>query len=68
MIEFNNNIRIGFIVVAIIIMIRQSLAESTGHFWQPEKFENVANIYFENIKHLQNPGNLPPTKDSTTHE
>ena len=39
-------------------MIHQLLAESTGHFWQPEEFKNVENPYFENLKHLQNPGHL----------
>ena len=42
-------------------MLRRSLAESTGHFWWPAEFENVANPYFENLKHLQNPGHLSLT-------
>ena len=46
MIEGNNNIRIYFIVVDIISMLRWSLAESAGHFWQPSEFENVANPDF----------------------
>ena len=64
MIEVNNNIRIDFIVVAIIIMLRRSLAESAGHFWQPAEFKNVANPDFENFKHLQNPGHLSLTAPS----
>ena len=39
-------------------MIRQLLADSAGHFWQPAEFENVANPYIENLKHLQNLGHL----------
>ena len=42
-------------------MIRRSLAESAGHFWQPEEFENVANPYFGNLKHLQNLGHFSLT-------
>ena len=45
-------------------MLRQSLAESAGHFWQPEEFKNVANLDFKNLKHLQNPGHLPLTTAS----
>ena len=55
---------IDFIVVAITIMLRRSLAESAGHFWWPAEFENVANPDFENLKHLQNPGHLSLTKPS----
>ena len=47
MIEVNNNIRINFIVVFFIIMLRQLLTESAGHFWQPKIFENVANPDFK---------------------
>ena len=43
-------------------MLRCLLAESDGHFWWPEEFENVANPYFDNLKHLQNPGHLSLTK------
>ena len=25
-----------------------------GNFWRPEKFKNLANPDFENLKHLQN--------------
>ena len=64
MIEVNNNIRIDFIVVSIIIMLRRLLAESAGHFWQPAESENVANPDFEHLKHLKNPGNLPLTAAS----
>ena len=39
-------------------MLRRSLAESAGHFWWPEKLENVANLDFGNLKYLQNPGHL----------
>ena len=49
---------------AITIMLRRSLAESAGHFWQPAEFENVANPDFENLKHLQNPGYLSQTTPS----
>ena len=45
-------------------MIRWFLAESAGHFCQPAEFENVADPDFENLKHLQNPGNLPQTEAS----
>ena len=31
---------------------------STGHFWNPEEFENIANPDFENIKQLQNLGHF----------
>ena len=51
-----------FIVVAATIMLRRLLAESAGHFWWPAEFEDVANPYFENLKHLQNPGHLLLTK------
>ena len=64
MIEVNSNINIYFIVVVIIIMLRWSLAKSAGNFWQPAEFENVANPYFKNIKHLQNPGHLLLTAPS----
>ena len=30
------------------------LATSASYFGSPEKFENMANPYFENINHLQN--------------
>ena len=46
-------------------MICLSLSESAGQFWWPAEFENVANPDFENLKHLQNPGHLPLTTDST---
>ena len=39
-------------------MLYRSLGESAGQFWQSAEFENVANQYFENLKHLQNPGDL----------
>ena len=45
-------------------MVRRSLAESAGHFWQPAEFENVANPDFEHTKHLQNPGHLSLTTPS----
>ena len=41
--------------------------DSSGHFWHPEEFKNVANPDFENIKHLQNPGHLPLTAASIIH-
>ena len=37
-------------------MIHWSLSESDGHYWQPAQFENVENPYFDNLKHLENPG------------
>ena len=45
-------------------MLRRLLDESAGHFWWPEEFENVANPYFDNLKHFQNPGHLLLTKSS----
>ena len=51
-IEVINNLNIDF---AITIMPCQLLAESAGHFWWTAEFEDVANPYFENLKHLQNP-------------
>ena len=56
--------KIDFIVFAITIMLRWSLADSSGKFWWPEELENVVNIYFENLKHLQNPGHLSLTAPS----
>ena len=44
-------------------MLHRSLAESAGHFWQPAKFENMANPDFKDLKHLQNPGSLLITAD-----
>ena len=43
-------------------MLWRSLDESAGHFWWPEESENVANIGFDNLKHLQKPGHLLLTK------
>ena len=48
-------------------MLRWSLSDSAGHFWQPSELENMANPDFENLKHLQNPGHLSLTKASITH-
>ena len=45
-------------------MLRRLLANIAGHFWWPEESENVANPYFNNLKHLQNPGHLLLTKSS----
>ena len=42
-IEFINNLNIYF---AITIMLRQSHAESAGHFWWTAEFENMANPDF----------------------
>ena len=42
-------------------MLRRLLAENAGHFWWPEEFENP---YFNNLKHLQNPGHLSLTAPS----
>ena len=41
---------------AITIMLHWSLSGSDGHFWWTAEFENVANPYFQNLKHLQNLG------------
>ena len=45
-------------------MLRRSLADSTGHFWQPTEFKNAENPDFENLKHLHNPGHLLLTAPS----
>ena len=37
-------------------MLPRLLAESAGNFWQLAEFENVVDPDFENLKHLQNPG------------
>ena len=58
MVEVSSNVMIDFIVVTITIMLRRSLPESAGHFWRPAEFENVANPYFKNLKHLQNLGHF----------
>ena len=55
-IEVNNNIKIDYIAVAAITTLRQLLADSAGHFWRPEKFEDLESPYFGNPKHLQNLG------------
>ena len=39
-------------------MLRRSLPDIFGHFWQPEELKNVANPGFENLKHLQNLGHF----------
>ena len=66
MVEFISNVKIEFIVIAITIMIRQLLDESAGQFLQPAEFENEANPDFENLKHLQNSGQLSLTAHSKT--
>ena len=58
----------NFIVVIITIMIHRSLAESSDHFWWPAEFENVANQYFENLKHLQNQVYLLLTGPRVVHK
>ena len=40
------------------------LAKSDGHFWWPREYENMANLDFKNLKHLQSPGHLILTKAS----
>ena len=45
-------------------MLRRSLVESAGQFWQSTEFKNVANLDFENLKHLQNQGRLSLTEPS----
>ena len=45
-------------VFAITVMLRQYLAESAGHFRRPAEFVNAANPDFENLRHLQNPGQI----------
>ena len=52
--EVSSNVKIDFIVVVVTIMLRCSLAESTGYFWYPAEFKYVKNQDFENIKHMQN--------------
>ena len=61
-VEVSSNVKIDFIIVSIIIMLRWLLAESAGHFWQPVEFENLSNPDFKNLKHLQNPGYLSLTE------
>ena len=64
MIEVKNNIKIDFIVLAITTMLHCLLADNNGYFWQPAEFKNVANPYFGNMKHLQNPKHLTLTSAS----
>ena len=45
-------------------MLCRSHAESNGHFWWPEEFKNMANLNFENLKHLQKPVHLSLTEHS----
>ena len=47
-------IRIIFFIIAIIITLNQLFAASYARFWWLSKFENLANPYFVNLKHLQN--------------
>ena len=61
-VEVSSNVRIEFIVVAITMMLHLLPAESAGHFWQPVEIESLANLDFEHLKHLQNPGHLPLIK------
>ena len=61
MIEVNNMIRIYLIVVVIIIMLFWLINDISGHFWNSEESENVANLDFKNIKLLQNPVHLSLT-------
>ena len=68
MMEVKNTIRIDSIFVDITIMLCWYLAESAGYFWQPEKFENVANPDFKIFKHLQNLGHLLMTAASICTE
>ena len=63
-VEVSSNVRIDFIVFSITIILDWSLAESSDPFWCPEEFENVANPYFDHLKHLQNPGHLSLTATS----
>ena len=49
-----NNLKIKFIVVAVVVTLRQLLAASAVRFWRPAKFKNLANSDFENLKHWQN--------------
>ena len=51
-VEVNSNINLDYLVAAITIMLRLSLAESAGHFSSPAEFKNVVNTDFENLKHL----------------
>ena len=38
------------------ITLSRLLAASAGHFWCPEKSENIENPDLENLNHLQNLG------------
>ena len=38
------------------ITLSRLLAASAGHFWWPEKSENLENLDLENLNHLQNLG------------
>ena len=48
-------------------MLRRLIATSAVHFWWPETSENVANLYFDNLKHLQNLGIFLLTTASMIH-
>ena len=57
-VEVGSNSKIDFILVSVTIMLRWWLAERAGNFWWLSEFENVANLDFGNLKHLQNPEHL----------
>ena len=61
-----NNLKIKFIVVAVVVTLRQLLAASAVRFWRPAKFKNLANLYFEIFQHLQN--TWPFIADCTLNE
>ena len=44
-------------------MLCSLFAASSSHLWWSEKSENIDSVkpYFENLKHLQNPGTLTMT-------
>ena len=56
--EVKSNINMDFIVFAIIITLRRSLADSASHFWRPTKSENIKNPDVKNLKQFQNLGHF----------
>ena len=43
-------------------MLRHLISVSAVQFWRAAEFDNVANPYFEDLNHLQNPGHFLLTK------
>ena len=58
-----NNLNIDSSVITINITLRWLLAVMKGHFWRSAKIKilTLANLFFENLKHMQNSGTLPLT-------